>query len=453
MKARTEDEIAGEMIAYLGSFTGLTNWRTGSVATQIVYAIARQIAQLEEKVVRMRDACFLETATVEDLAALALEYTGQGRRGPTKASGGDLVFLRQGIGDELIVPAGTIVIRPGDNLQYETLQDAVFGANDKVSSAVAVVCTRAGVIGNSDRETITKVQNPPEGVIGCKNTTPVQGGEDVEGATAMRQRILRYRSSLLPCTRKGIEAALLSIEDPTWGRIAHVKWDVLAKPPVVYISNAAGTCNISETITAGELLLSRTNGQYYAYLANFPLTDDSDIPYVVATNLETNETVSIACRCIRPWGLVVFERPLPQGYSVRTGLPYKVWRGLVAIAQKRIDGRDNSMGTVPPGITVTVKPARRVSVHIYARVIVPFGLNVAAIDGDLKRALQTYVYGLSIGEGITIARIIEVIMRNGLVRNVYDVKINGTHSDYDCAPYDIVRISTDDITLDIEGQK
>lgn len=448
MRRRTVEDIAGEIIAYLAENTALRNFRPLGTAAQLIYAFAQQVFQAEEMAWRLRDARFVDTAPEEDLDALAREYTGEGRRGPTKARGGAVVFSRENVDSVQVVPAGTLVARK-DGFQYETLASATLDIGERSSSPVPVVARRAGTVGNCDVGAITKLVTPIQGITGVTNTEPVTGGEDVESVSSLRERIRIARSARNACTFRGIEAAIRSINDPTYGQIAYVRTVPDPGNPVVYISDSSGLVDNRETVAAGEVLIEESTGfEPWAWLDHWPVVPPG-FDYVVARDPDNPaQFVRIPVTVFCPWGLVLLHSPAPVGWRVETALPYQAWTGLVRLAQARIDGRDESgISAAPAGIPIAVRPARREWFYVTATVICRG--DPEAVKADLLRQLPNTLNQLGIGDSVKIAAVVAAIMRHPQVVNCSNVTLNGQSKDL-VAPFDVIyRTKSDNITLTV----
>lgn len=80
-----------------------------------------------------------------------------------------------------------------------------------LSVDVTITASIPGSVGNTPPETITVINNPPNGISGVINYTEVQGGVDVETDIELKSRVPLYLSSLSKGTRKAIISRVLSV--------------------------------------------------------------------------------------------------------------------------------------------------------------------------------------------------------------------------------------------------
>lgn len=91
------------------------------------------------------------------------------------------------------IPAGTTVEIQGTTIPYQTVADTIYPAN-AANVLVRVVCTQAGVIGNTSANTITQLVSPIVGLQGVTvtNTQAVISGRDLETDQARAQRFTQF---------------------------------------------------------------------------------------------------------------------------------------------------------------------------------------------------------------------------------------------------------------------
>lgn len=456
MTPRSREQIEGELIGYLVATTPLKNWRPGSVIAQIVGAIADEIATLETAIMRMRDSQYVATAPERDLEALAIEYTGAGRRGPSKATGGGVQFTRDdpNAGD-LFIPSGTVVAR-GDGFEYETLADVTIAQGETTSQPVDVVARIAGVEGNCDAGAIIKVVDGPQGITSVTNTTAVSGGEDIESLAALRQRVQQARIGRQAATVQGIMNRVFEVEDDTYGRVAYAVFSERASAePTIYISDQAGGLDVRATAPAGEVLIeAATSGETVLYLKNWPVVSKHEVPYLIARSPDGTQTQTIKCHLIAPWGAVYLDEAAPLGWSIETALDYEYYVGLVAVVQKAIDGRDvDQLPVVPPGVIVTVRPATRTLVSLSAHLVFSTGTAPDTTLEDIKRTLPEQLNDRGIGEPLRIAEVVAALMGYPHVENVKDVRLQGNQKDKSAMENEILRVDGANVSLSYEVQK
>lgn len=192
---------------------GLVDWTAGSVLD----ALTGSGAVLADEVIRIaidRFATqFVDTASGEDLDALAMDRFGL-ERNAAAPSVGSLEFTRGSSSGTLTIPAGTTCRATvnGRSVTFETDAEAQMLATDTTVD-VPATCTETGPSGNVAEDTVTVIVDAIPGDASATVTNPDRfaGGAEEEGDAAFRDRIRRYFQTLRKGTVAALEAGALSV--------------------------------------------------------------------------------------------------------------------------------------------------------------------------------------------------------------------------------------------------
>lgn len=195
---------------FAGTFPELTT-QDGSVPRiGIIDPIGLELQQIEALLKQVQDSQSLLTATGVDLDLLAFNYNVQ-RRDAQKASGYVQFYIAQSsLTDPIAIDGGTIITST-DNVQYETLLDAVLNgfAQQSVRDSIPVYeitvpvsAIQTGSAGNalSGTLTTTTIQN-----VNVTNDAIVEGGYEQEPDDSLAQRCILSFGVWSRGTKKAVE--------------------------------------------------------------------------------------------------------------------------------------------------------------------------------------------------------------------------------------------------------
>lgn len=212
---RKVSRISGEMQLYQqASNPNLRGYGRFQVLGTINRSVAVQIHKLEQLIFEASANLSIRTAVGKYLDALVVDRLPEGRY-PGIRAGGYAVFHRfVPSGDDIPVPAKTVLVRPtedgSDPVLFRTVADVVLEAGDTaVVSQIEAV--EAGVRGNVPAFSIVSMLDPVPGIDYVENPMPVSGGDDPETDTSLRRRYIH--AILVPgrATKTLIEQHLLAL--------------------------------------------------------------------------------------------------------------------------------------------------------------------------------------------------------------------------------------------------
>lgn len=172
---------------------------------------------------------------------------------------------------------------------------------------------------------------------------------------------------------------------------------------------------VTEGLSAGDAALggeTRLNLDYAAI--------KDILPIFVATSARGNLTKDVDYTLDPTSGLLVFDPALVTDEQVVAG--YTRYVGLLAFAQKVIDGDPNDRITYPgfraAGVMVQVLPPQVLIQTVQATLVVAEGYNQNDVIDEVKTELKNYINGLNISGDVVRAKIYQTIMNVEGVINV-----------------------------------
>lgn len=202
---------------------------TGFYSGSALDAITGMGAMLADEVIRVGvdyfAAQFVDTATGDDLDALALDRFGLVRN-PASAAVVTLTFTRSVSGSVSTVPAGTEVRGSvgGVTVTYSTDADTDWAAASTTVSVLAT-CTVTGATGNVATGVLTTVVDaiPDEPAATVTNAERGAGGGPEESDDAFRDRIRRYFGTLSKATVAALETAAIGVAGVSFATVDESK--------------------------------------------------------------------------------------------------------------------------------------------------------------------------------------------------------------------------------------
>lgn len=210
---------------------------SGGCSTELsirFYAVAAQLAALERQCLWVRDQCFPQTATGEQLDHHAA-LRGLSRREAVSAEGVLRFLTAEPAATDLEIPQGTVCMT-GGQVEFVTLEDGTL-LKGNTQAYIPAQAVKPGSGGNVEAGTILTMTAPPVGISACTNPAPFTGGRDREEDEALRQRIL---SACAPAGNGGNAA---------WYRQAALSVPGVAAARVLPRSRGIGTVDV---VIAGE---------------------------------------------------------------------------------------------------------------------------------------------------------------------------------------------------------
>lgn len=157
-------------------------------------------------------AQFVDTASGDDLDALALDRFGLERKEATAASG-YVTFTRDGTSGSEPIPAGTVLRATVDGVSVTfTTDSAIEIADGSTTISVLATCSTTGTTGNVAADTVTTIVDTlGDATIAVTNGERMVGGAAEETDNTFRDRIRRYFSTLRKGTVSALEAGAIGV--------------------------------------------------------------------------------------------------------------------------------------------------------------------------------------------------------------------------------------------------
>lgn len=452
LSLKSEQALGQELLTQFLARTDLNDLRIAGRMVQFAVGMANQLFRLQNKMYELQESYFLSKATGADLLVRFYEIMPEGTVLSTglRAAGGQVVFSRgAGLSSTIIIPMGTVVKNPVTGITYRTAATVMIGSDLTDSPPVTVVCDRVGDVGNCIAGDISGMTQAIAGVTSVANTSSIQNGKNAPTDPEIRNLIYDYIKGISRATPTALIRAVLNLSDPAYGQIRYAKCLPVdpARPGLVdlVVDDGAGLAASVDTVPAGTTVLSSSSGgENYLYLPAYPVVPGGSVQLVFSSG-------AVPYRVIKPWGLVVLSSPLGPGITVSVHA-YQYFTGLVALAQKVIDGDPENPLVLPgyraAGNIVSVRGASLVHPSISGDIV--FQPDVKDIDGakaDLRAAAVSLVNNSDIGLPLLRARIEALWMADPRVFNVMNILIGGQPRDYYVGADVAIRITDNAITI------
>jgi uncharacterized phage protein gp47/JayE len=420
---------------------GLTDVEPGSVLRQVVAAVARAVEIGGLTTAQLLQLFSIAAAQGADLDARALDYLPDGllRRGASRA-GGTLRWTRTiGTASAIIIPAGTRVGRPGSNPVVTFVTTApgeipAFGTQsvrtDGPGGDIPARAEAPGTSGNSAIGSVTLGLSTVAGTNAVSNPTPFTGGVNQETDDQFRARIVEYTASLAHATRPALEfrarQAEIDGQRVTLARAIQTPYDVAFS--TMYVDDGTGAIETFATTAANEdFVTSATGGESRFYTQFYPLRGSAwNVVLDPAIGPTRTLVYDVDYRVTAPWGLLVLSpTAFPTGLAAGDRLyiePYQYFTGLIAEAQRLIDGDPADLVNFPmwraEGVVVRVLAPFPVTINVSCSIVVAQGFARSTVAVLVQQAIAAYIASLNIGEDVILAALIERAMS---VEGMFDV--------------------------------
>lgn len=368
----TSSQILQRLLASVLARSPITDVAEGSVVSQLLGAVAAELAAADFQIQAMVEEFFLNVGGAR-LDARGAQIPGQPPRQSATPSAGAVVLLyrdaaRIGLVDVIAANNVTFARADDPSITYYNDEQITFEAGE-ASALVRVVCQIAGKRSNCALGQITAIRSGPEWLTSCTNIQPLTNGDDAETDTDYRARLLAWLSSLARCQPVALEACALAFRPPSGPRVRYAAlYEDLLQPgfsELVIDDGSAGAGGLRAGATTGGTVPD--SGVLYLY-HEYPAA--SVITQVKLTR--SGSTIYLTegehFRSLFERGIIVpFEGVLEAGdvweVSLQTnGEQYQVRTGLPAYLQTQIEGNTSQPALLPgwraAGTRVVVRPAR-----------------------------------------------------------------------------------------------
>ena len=450
---KTFKTILKRMASRLVARTALTDLTDGGVLHTLLAAIARELDDIGFQMTNLQRIWDLRTAAGEDLDERAKDVNPDRIYRFTEiAASGSVVFSRSGTSGIVTIPLGTTVNVPDGGPSFTTTGVGTIADLSSSSGSVGIVAVVPGEDGNADAGTITQMA-AVTGVETVTNAAGTTGGLTEESDSELRDRIRAYLRSLPRGTPDALKYAVLSVELDDYGRVvsAEVIEDALVLGVTrIYVDDGAGTAEVTDTLTATEVVVaSATGGEVRMFADNVPIADGPafDLEINAAAVVEnTDYTLN------RSTGQITLDATLyPTGLAPADTVDivdYTWYEGLIEEAQKVVNGdpgdRTNYPGYRAAGTIVYVLPPTVLYQVVQGTVVVEDGYDRDEVIASITDAIERYVNGLGVNGDMILSELIYYAQAAG---GVTDITFTAPSGNIVIGEAEIARITSSDIDI------
>ena len=438
----------------------LTDANPGSNVAQFAGATARLLEGFYIETARLIELFSIFRARGADLDARARDYLpdGEARQGAARAVG-TLQWVRPvATASAIAIPAGTVAARSNTTPQvaYVTTAPGEIPAGgtqsqrtDGPAGDIPARAVLAGAMGNAALGSVAKMVTAIPSASAVTNLSAFSGGASAESDDTFRHRIIARIRALSRSTRTALEARVREVEiDGQRVVVAKAVHDAFnTGRATIYIDDGSGSAETWDATVVDEVLVaSATGGERFFSITNRPLKQDA---WVVTHTPDGGGDVvlvpDVDYKIVAPWGWlvlspVVFLNGLGAGDALKIG-PYEYWTGLIAEAQRYIDGDPSDPVDFPPwvasGVVVRVRTPQIVLQTVAATIVADRGYDPVIVAGNVRTAIAAYINGLNIGEDVILSELCHAAQS---VSGVYDVNFTTPASNRPIADNELARI-------------
>lgn len=438
----------------------LTDIQDGSNISQVVGAPARIVEMFFFELARLLELSSLQRARGADLDAKAAEYlpVGLARGGSTRAVGTLLWTRETPTASAIAIPAGTIVTQSAAKVTYVTTAPGEIPAGGTASvrtdgpgGNIPARAQAPGREGNAPIGTPVRQLSTIAGVNQVVISLGFTGGTDRESDDAFRNRIIQRTRALPRCVPEALETRALEAQiagnQVILAKYIRQPWEVAQG--TIYIDDGSGSIESFMSTAADEdFVTSATGGESRFNFANRPLRGTEWV--VTRTpNAAPDEvlTADVDYKIVPSQGLLVlsptvFPGGLTSGDRLRVA-PYSYYTGLIAEAQRLIDGDPSDPGNFPSyaggGVVIKVQaPTVRWQV-VSCTITVIDGYDRSALVLAVKAAISQYINTLNVGEDVILNTIRQRAMS---VPGMYDILFDTPVTSAPVGDTEIARINS-----------
>lgn len=478
-QAKTFEQILFELISYVVARSRLSDISDAATAKHILAAAATQDAEQYYQMTLMQKLFSIDTAEGDDLDERAKDIQpALITRNQSVKAVGQLVFSRAGTTGTVIIPQGTKVKTSGNEIFVTTVAGSITPTSPEQisghgvgrdSDLIAAVAEVPGAAGNVVADTIIKFVKKPAGADEVTNPSAFTQGLDKESDDSFRNRLKRFVASLSRGVISALESAVLGAYDAESGRT--ILFSKAVEDPInrgyvtLYIDDGTGAAESTTAIT-DEILTESLGGN--ADLPDFPSGDTAvgGESYLFLNNKPVKNTASFSATSgIRGaltggdsysasfdyWynpssGQVNFNPVLSVDEGIK--VDYTHYTGLIALAQKIIDGDPNDYANYPgyraSGVLVYVRTPQVLIQNISLDVTIQEGYDHTTVKDTVKAAVVEYINNLGISGDVVLS---ELIRRVKSVAGIYDVTVVTPTNNVIMLDDQMARTTTNNITV------
>jgi uncharacterized phage protein gp47/JayE len=455
------EQILTQMIADVVARSDLSDISDSSVFKHLLAAAARSDDEIYYQMGLLRDLFDLNRASGDDLDARAAEIQpGSITRNTATAATGSIVFSRSSNIGTVNIPIGTKV-KTATGVEFETTTTGQITPTSPEqvtghgvgydSGSVAVVAVEPAAAGNVATGTIVKLVDKPTGVESVTNLAAATGGSDEETDDVFRSRIKSFLASLPRSTVRAIESALIGQSAYNGQKILYAKLvedELEPARATVYVDDGSGTAGTT-TSTTGEVMTEglapgdvAVGGEVELYLNSKPVvlitSISSDVRGVLVEGTDFYAN--------RATGRVTFTPGLNAGEQITAAYTY--YTGLIALAQKIIDGDETDPTNYPgyraAGVYVLAVPPVTQVQSVACTLAVQEGYDDASVKAAVATTINQTINNLGIGDDVLRAVLIRKIMA---VQGVFNVVLTTPVTDVAILDNEIARTTSNNILV------
>ena len=451
---KTFETILTRMTNRVVARTDLTDINDGSSLKQVLAAAAREDDDQYYQMINLLDYFDIMKARGKDLDERAKEYNPAIiSRDPASRATGQVKFSRLGTTGAITISIGTQVQVPASgsspSVVFSTTAVGAIADGNHDSGLVDVRAVETGLSGNAAVNSVKGFVTKPSGVDTVTNPSTFTTGADVESDDSFRQRLLAHVKSLARAHVAGLEAAVMDLQDSVSGKtvkFSAVVEDIVDRGNVtLYIDDGAGGLAADYATVPTETLINPAlGGEVDFWTADKPIK--TELPFTLKKNtvpltLNTDYTLNPAS------GQIKLAATLTAG-DVLVVEPYSHYTGLIALAQKVIDGdpldRPNFPGYRAAGVLVRVLSPQVVQLTVVANITVRSGYSQTSIALAVVNAVSGYINSLGISEDVISAELIERAMA---VPGMLDIRFTEPAENRAILDDQIARLLSSNITI------
>ena len=464
------EQLLQQMLAKVVTRTVLSDVADTSVVKHVLAAAARQDDEQYYQMGLLLQLFSIDTATGDDLDERAKDIQpGTVYRREAQKSAGNLVFSRTGTSGTVTIPSGTKVKTAGGVPFATTAKGSITPTSPEQvtghgigrdSGLVPAQAVEPGSNGNVASSTIVKFMAKPAGVDEVVNLSPFAYGADKESDDSFRNRLKTFIGSLSRSTVDALESGVLGAQDEeTGGTILFSKAveDSINRGFVtVYIDDGTGSAESIDTVS-GEIVTAglapgdvAVGGEEQLNLEEYPIKDTAGITIISSTRGVLTGGFKYDAGYdywVNPSsGQINFSPALTAGEQITAD--YTFYTGLIALAQKIIDGDPNDRVTYPglraAGVLVYVRTPQVLVQTIEVTTTIEDGYDYNEVQTAVREAVKEYINALGISGDVLVATLYKRIMS---VAGVYNVLVDTPASDTIMLDNQLARVTDPNITV------
>lgn len=431
----SRNELSRKALGAILTRSNLTDTHEGSVIDTLSQSMGAMAANIEQRILGVRDAFDFRNATGAELDERLSEFPPNTvtRLAATPATGSVIVSFSAALTAQLTIAAGSSFSSAtnSENIYFSTSD--VIAPIGATSAVLTVESSTAGTAGNIGAEQINVISEASPLIINVTNTAALTNGSDDESDAALKRRALLYLQSLSRSQPNALEYAALSFTGITERLVLASLYESheIAGYSELYIDD--GTGRLGDNVAAGIAYTGTVPPEgltvlYHDAPAVNPVVPIQSVPVLnVSLPLNTSDYVSIPERGV----IYIKEGVMVAGRTWTLG-NYQVYQGAIAALQRYIEGDPNNPNQSPAwraaGTRVRVLPPNILQLNFDIEITPQNGFDLTELQTTVRQELDDLLLGLRIGDPLFIAAMIDVVMEIEGITNVKFYVAGSTNS-------------------------